>query len=410
VHARRRVRPWYLTFLGTVVTASTMAATALAGPGPWVVALAADTGPCGSTGVLTNATTCTYTTIGSDTFTVPAGVNSVVVDVVGAQGGRYFIAGDAAHGGSPAGDIQSSSLPGRGGEAAGTLTALTTGRVLQVDVAGKGADGTAASRSGGMMNGPSGGRGALGGFGGSNGGVPGGPGDASGANGGTALFNGGNGSGGGGSSDVRVTASGCAALKCALSDRVLVGAGGGGVGGTGGQGQKDTGAGGDGGGTTGANGGASVGGGNPGASGTGATQSGPGTGGLNPSRHPVDSPPPSPTHPAFGRDGADGSSATGGAGGDGNGPCLGVQTPPCSTSQVPTASGGGAGGGAGGGYFGGGGGAGVAARDAVARRGGTRLRHRHGPGGRCPAGSGGRLVQPHRLRHQLRRRQPVGDR
>jgi hypothetical protein len=115
VHARRRVRPWYLTFLGTVVTASTMAATALAGPGPWVVALAADTGPCGSTGVLTNATTCTYTTIGSDTFTVPAGVNSVVVDVVGAQGGRYFIAGDAAHGGSPAGDIQSSSLPGRGG-------------------------------------------------------------------------------------------------------------------------------------------------------------------------------------------------------------------------------------------------------------------------------------------------------
>lgn len=243
MYAGRRFRPWYLAFLGAVVTASTVAATAPAAPGPLVVALAADTGPCGSTGVLTNSTSCTYTTIGSDTFTVPAGVDSVVVDVLGAQGGRYFIAGDAAHGGSPAGDILSTSTPGHGGEAAGTLTGLTTGQVLQVDVAGKGADGTAASRSGGMSNGPSGGRGALGGSGGSNGGVPGGPGDANGANGGTALFNGGNGSGGGGSSDVRVAASGCAALNCALSDRVLVGAGGGGVGGTGGQGQKDIGAG-----------------------------------------------------------------------------------------------------------------------------------------------------------------------
>jgi hypothetical protein len=42
---------------------------------------------------------------------------------------------------------------------------------LQVDVAGRGDDGTAASRSGGMQNGPSGGHGALGGFGGSDGGV-----------------------------------------------------------------------------------------------------------------------------------------------------------------------------------------------------------------------------------------------
>ncbi|HZS21221.1 MAG TPA: hypothetical protein VFA63_09540, partial [Pseudonocardiaceae bacterium] len=331
VCARRRFRPWFLAFLGAVVTVATVAATAPAASGRPVVALAADTGPCGSTGVLTNATACSYTTVGSDRFTVPAGVDSVVVDVVGAQGGRYFIAGDAAHGGSPAGDVLSNSTPGRGGEAAGTLTGLTTGQILQVDVAGKGADGTAASRSGGMMNGPSGGRGALGGFGGSNGGVAGGPGDASGGNGGTALFNGGNGSGGGGSSDVRVAASGCAALDCALSDRVLVGAGGGGVGGIGGSGQKDTGAGGDGGGNTGADGGTYVGGGNPGASGTGATQSGPGAGGLNPARHPAPpASPPSPTHPAFGRDGADGSSATGGAGGDGNGPCLGVQTPACS--------------------------------------------------------------------------------
>jgi hypothetical protein len=87
VYARRRFRPWYLAFLGAVVTASTVAATAPAAPGPLVVALAADTGPCGSTGVLTNSTSCTYTTIGSDTFTVPAGVDSVVVDVLGARAG-----------------------------------------------------------------------------------------------------------------------------------------------------------------------------------------------------------------------------------------------------------------------------------------------------------------------------------
>jgi hypothetical protein len=118
VHARFSFRPWSVGFLGAVVAAATMAATGLAAPEPGTLTLAADSGPCGSTGVLTGPTTCTYTTVGSDTFIVPAGVDSVVVDVVGAQGGRYFIAGDAAHGGSPAGDLQSTSLPGRGGEAA----------------------------------------------------------------------------------------------------------------------------------------------------------------------------------------------------------------------------------------------------------------------------------------------------
>ena len=66
---------------------------------------------------------------------------------------------------------------------------MTPGQVLQVDVAGRGANGTAASRSGGMMNGPSGGQGALGGFGGSNGGVPSARGDARGADGGTGSVN-----------------------------------------------------------------------------------------------------------------------------------------------------------------------------------------------------------------------------
>jgi hypothetical protein len=254
---RRRLS--YLASLGVVLSTSTVAAMTVAAPislassVPKAVTLADPLSPCGATGVLSGSGpfVCTYTTTGSDTFTVPNGVGSVDLVVVGAQGGHYFIAGDAAHGGSPAGDI-TGRPGGNGGQATGTLAGLTSGQVLQVDVAGKGANGTAASRSGGMMNGPSGGQGALGGFGGSNGGMAGGPGDANGANGGTA-FNGGNGSGGGGSSDVRSVPGGCAALTCALSDRVLVGGGGGG-GGTGGQGNALGGAGGDGGGTNGADG------------------------------------------------------------------------------------------------------------------------------------------------------------
>ncbi|MBV8710257.1 MAG: hypothetical protein JOY56_00665 [Solirubrobacterales bacterium] len=247
-----RLRASYLSALGVVLT-GTVAAVTIGAPASPTLALAAGSGPCGSTGALAGTTTlvCTYTTVGSDTFTVPDGVTSVAIDVVGAQGGHYFIMGDAAHGGSPAGDI-TGRPGGNGGEATGTLGSLTPGQVLQVDVAGKGANGTAASRSGGTMNGPSGGQGALGGFGGSTGGTPGSPapgnlGDAGGATGGTA-FNGGNGSGGGGSSDVRSAAGGCAALTCARSDRVLIGGGGGGGGGIGGQGNAIGGAGGDGGG------------------------------------------------------------------------------------------------------------------------------------------------------------------
>ncbi|MGB8254234.1 MAG: hypothetical protein WCE71_02365, partial [Pseudonocardiaceae bacterium] len=215
MRTRRWFRRSYVVCLG-VVLAGTVAVMGLAAPAPPVLALAADLGPCGATGSLTGSSTlvCTYTTAGSDAFTVPDGVSSVTVDVVGAQGGHYFIAGDAAHGGSPAGDI-TGNPGGNGGEATGTLPGLTPGQVLQVDVAGKGVNATAASRSGGMMNGPSGGTGALGGFGGSTGGVANSGGDANGANGGTA-FNGGNGSGGGGSSDVRLNASGCAALSCGL--------------------------------------------------------------------------------------------------------------------------------------------------------------------------------------------------
>src|SRR5581483_12404042 len=175
----------YATWLGMVLAAGTGAAMALTTCVTSAVTLAAGPGTCGQTGRLSGATTCIYAVVGSDTFTVPAGVGSVAVDVVGAQGGHYFVAGDVAHGGSPAGDI-TGRVGGGGGQAKGMLTGLVGGQVVQVDVAGKGANGTAASRSGGMMNGPSGGSGAAGGFGGSNRGVVGGAGDASGANGGTA--------------------------------------------------------------------------------------------------------------------------------------------------------------------------------------------------------------------------------
>jgi len=342
----------YSLCVGVVVCVGAMAAMALGAavspPG------AAGVAPCGATGVLTNSATCVYSTVGSDTFTVPAGVSSVVLNVVGAQGGHYFIAGDAAHGGSPAGDI-TGRLGGNGGQASGTLPGLTPGQVLQVDVAGIGANGTAPQRSGGMGNGPFGGSGALGGFGGSNGGVSGGAGDASGASGGSAPYAGGNGSGGGGSSDVRSNLSGCASLHCGLSDRVLVGGGGGGGGGTGGSGMALGGAGGAGGGSSGASGGGTVDGGNPGVSGTGATQTAGGSGGLNPGLHSAGA---NPSDPRYGGDGANGTSGAGGVGGAGNVPCTGTQNPPCSGGQNPTTAGGGAGGGGGGGSFGGGGGSG----------------------------------------------------
>ena len=177
-HAAIRWRPLLAVAaaVSSIVLGAELAASATVLP-PSGAAASAEAGtPCGTSGVL-SGTTCTYDSVGSDTFTVPAGASSIEFTVTGAQGGHYFIAGDAAHGGSPVGDI-TGRPGGGGGQASGALTGLTAGQVLQVDVAGRGADGTAASRSGGKNNGPSGGQGALGGFGGSNGGIPGGPGDA----------------------------------------------------------------------------------------------------------------------------------------------------------------------------------------------------------------------------------------
>ncbi|HET9255798.1 MAG TPA: hypothetical protein VFO16_11410, partial [Pseudonocardiaceae bacterium] len=102
-----------LAVTALMVLASGVVALALAP----AVASAAPAGPCGTTGVLApTGDMCTYTTIGSDTFTVPAGVSSVDIVAVGGQGGHFFIAGDAAHGGSPAGDI-TGSPGGAGGKA-----------------------------------------------------------------------------------------------------------------------------------------------------------------------------------------------------------------------------------------------------------------------------------------------------
>src|SRR5262249_15130867 len=69
--------------------------TAAAGPGSCAdaaeLAVARDAGDpastCGATGMLAaDGLSCTYRTVGSDTFNVPAGVSSATFTVVGAQG------------------------------------------------------------------------------------------------------------------------------------------------------------------------------------------------------------------------------------------------------------------------------------------------------------------------------------
>ena len=128
-----------------------------------------------------STTTCTFSAVGTDTFTVPSGVTEATFDVFGAQGGT----GDSAG--------------GLGGEAKGTLT-VAPGDVFQINVGGTGSP-----------NGNGGGGGGNGGF-----------------NGGGQGGDGGNrsGAGGGGASDVRNGAFG-------LDDRLFVGGGGGGGAGTG---------------------------------------------------------------------------------------------------------------------------------------------------------------------------------
>lgn len=123
--------------------------------------------------------TVRFTTVGSITWFVPAGISSLNFDVQGARGGRD--------------NVTTSPNPGYGARVQGTL-AVTTGEQLNLFVGGKGDDGASS--------------GATGGF---NGG-----GDA-------FFYSYGCGGAGGGASDIRVTGS-------SFTDRVVVAGGGGGNG------------------------------------------------------------------------------------------------------------------------------------------------------------------------------------
>ncbi|WP_405789629.1 Ig-like domain-containing protein [Streptomyces sp. NBC_01367] len=146
--------------------------------------------PCGAGGTFTaSPPTCTYTAVGTDTFTVPEGVSAVTVDVFGAEGGSAagFVTPNPPNEGAPG---------GLGGETRAGL-AVSAGQNLQITVGGAGSSGS--SRRGEYAR-------------------PGGTGH--GAGGGGAHGGGGS---GGGATDVRVGAFGPA-------DRVLVAGGGGGAG------------------------------------------------------------------------------------------------------------------------------------------------------------------------------------
>lgn len=207
--------------------------------------------------------TCSFFYTGAaQSFTVPGGVNSVAVDVFGAQGG--------------AANIRQGGL---GGEATATLS-VSPGEVLELLVGGQGGPYTNGTPNQG-----------IGGF---NGGGAGGA--------GPGVSGGGPGAGGGGASDVRTGV--CAeTLNCGLSARVLVGGGGGGSAVAGGSYSGQGGGGGNPAGTAGAN---EPGGGGGGGGGT-QTHGGSGGAAENPSPCPV------ATAPAAG---AAGDTDVGGAGGD----------------------------------------------------------------------------------------------
>src|SRR5262245_47135012 len=87
-------------------------------------------GPCGSNGVYSGGNTCTYTAGGTDTFTVPAGVSTINMVLVGGKGG--------AGGGNFTGQA-----PGAGGFGARAVAdkATTPGSVFDLVVATNGTNG-----------------------------------------------------------------------------------------------------------------------------------------------------------------------------------------------------------------------------------------------------------------------------
>jgi hypothetical protein len=152
------------------------------------------------------AATVEFTTVGTSTWTVPAGVSCISFDVFGANGGNYTIpaAVDAASGdnGAQAGVSAQDSAGGTGGEARGEVP-VVPGQTLQINVGGRGGDSVRLQTTGG-----------TGGFnGGAAGGSP------------TQQANiHAPGAGGGGASDIRQNGTG-------LANRIVVAGGGGGAGG-----------------------------------------------------------------------------------------------------------------------------------------------------------------------------------
>jgi hypothetical protein len=155
-------------------------------------------GPCGSTGLFASAgstDSCTYTAIGEDTFTVPAGVTSLSVTAVGARG--------SAGSGYPAGTTPPAG--GMGALVTAPTVAVSPGTTLYVEVGGPG--GVGACISGGAAGAGGGGAGGAG------------------------TCPDGGGGGGGGESDLRTTPAALGGLTAAAGDPRLVVAGGGGGGG-----------------------------------------------------------------------------------------------------------------------------------------------------------------------------------
>jgi hypothetical protein len=179
--------------LGTTALAiPTLAAGTLSST---AVPVSAQTPGCESSG---GTTICTFVSTGAEqSFRVPAGVTQLGVKLVGAPGGN----------GGKTGTL--TPLGGKGATVNATLSGLTPGTTLYVEVGGIGGKGSDA------------GLGTVG-PGGFNGG-------GSGAPGGFATSAGGG--GGGGESDIRT----CSASSClqTLNSRLVIAAGGGAAGGTG---------------------------------------------------------------------------------------------------------------------------------------------------------------------------------
>jgi len=190
-----------------VATASALALVAL----PASSAVAAD--PCGAHGVLSSSgetLTCTYTVTGQDTFTVPRGVETVSITVVGAPGGPGAASLPAIANGGPGALVSAPAVT------------VTAGSTLYVEVGGTGAAGQLGTFCGAATHAGSNDQAPTGGAGGTNGGGAGG-----------SSSCGGGGGGGGGESDVRTAPASAGGLTGGAGDPRLVVAGGGGGGGGG---------------------------------------------------------------------------------------------------------------------------------------------------------------------------------